>query len=130
MSSKYIVVLPPINGGGMIVEKVENTEELNHLISKYCGFERFFVNTPLGYEYMVYASSREKGFLPVNLALSWLVGGGVAKNVVECFFGYGVICKFVDGNSAHDSSITGFDSVEIHDVMRKVRELVPSKSFT
>lgn len=124
---KFIVIIPP--SGGMIVEQVHNNNDVQELVQKYCGFDRIFVDTPLGFEYMVYASSSKNETLPVNISLSWIVGGGKAANVVECNRGYGVICRYVPGNSTFEDSITGFTCKEVPALITRLQKLCPRRSF-
>lgn len=125
---KFIVIIPP--SGGMIVEQVHNNNEVQELVQKYCGFDRIFVDTPLGFEYMVYASSLKNEALPVNISLSWIVGGGKAENVVECNRGYGVICRYVPGNSTFEDSITGFTCKEVPALITRLQKMIPRRSFS
>lgn len=125
MELKYAVIIPP--EGGIIAEIVHNNDELQGIIEKYCGFDRILANTPLGLEYMVYATSRKQNMLPANISLSWIIGGGVSVNVVDVYYGYGVICRWIPGNSTFEDSVVGFDAKEFPEVISRLQKLIPKR---
>jgi len=125
MDLKYAVIIPP--EGGIIAEIVHNYDELQEIIEKYCGFDRMLADTPLGLEYMVYTTSRKRDVLPANVSLSWIIGGGKAVNVVDVYCGYGVICRYIPGNSVFEDSVAGFDAKELPSLISRLQRMIPRR---